>query len=156
MNRRSFLCAGSALTVAAVSGCVGRSLDEVQTAEASSGSSTQDSTDVDNNPDGVDEETISVGEDSFGPSRVILNVGGSVTWTNESDVEHSVTSYAYSSDAADWSIDQQLEAGGSATHTFDQAGIYQYYSTALGTFQMCGVVFVGNVDTGWNNPCLNE
>ena len=57
---------------------------------------------------------------AFTPQKVVIPVGGSVTWTNNDDVAHTAT-------ASDNSFDSgNLANGQSWTHTFTKAGKYAY------------------------------
>jgi plastocyanin len=60
---------------------------------------------------------------AFSPQKVVIPVGGSVTWTNNDDVAHTAT-------ASDNSFDSgNLGKGQSWTHTFAKAGKYAYVCT---------------------------
>ncbi|HEY7981172.1 MAG TPA: cupredoxin family copper-binding protein [Candidatus Eremiobacteraceae bacterium] len=60
---------------------------------------------------------------AFSPQKVVIPVGGSVTWTNKDDVAHTAT-------ASDSSFDSgNLANGQSWTHTFTKAGKYAYICT---------------------------
>ena len=70
---------------------------------------------------------------AFDPSTVEVGVGGSVTWTNEDSVPHTVT--------GDGGLDSgSLAQGESYTTTFDTAGTYEYACTIHPS--MTGVVEV--------------
>jgi len=57
---------------------------------------------------------------AFSPQKVVIPVGGSVTWTNNDDVAHTAT-------ASDNSFDSgNLANGQSWTHVFTKAGKYSY------------------------------
>jgi LPXTG-motif cell wall-anchored protein len=57
---------------------------------------------------------------AFSPKSITVNVGDTVTWTNEDDVEHSAT-------AKDGSFDTGLLGNGkSRSQTFNTAGTFQY------------------------------
>ncbi|HEY5093701.1 MAG TPA: cupredoxin family copper-binding protein [Candidatus Eremiobacteraceae bacterium] len=60
---------------------------------------------------------------AFSPQKVVIPVGGSVTWTNNDDVAHTAT-------ATDSSFDSgNLANGQSWTKTFTKAGKYSYICT---------------------------
>jgi plastocyanin len=64
---------------------------------------------------------VAIQDFSFEPQTVGVEVGGSVTWTNEDNVTHTVT-------AEDGSFDSgNLNQGESATVTFDDAGTFPYF-----------------------------
>jgi plastocyanin len=59
----------------------------------------------------------------FTPQKVVIPVGGSVTWTNKDDIAHTAT-------ASDNSFDSgNLANGQSWTHVFTKAGRYAYVCT---------------------------
>jgi plastocyanin len=60
---------------------------------------------------------------AFSPQTVTIKAGGTVTWTNQDSVEHDVT-------AADGSFKSStMSNGGTFSHTFAQAGTYEYSCT---------------------------
>ncbi len=64
---------------------------------------------------------VTIDNFQFGPARLTVPVGTTVTWTNQDDMVHTVTSStkAFSS--------QGLETGESFSHTFDKPGTYEYF-----------------------------
>jgi plastocyanin len=93
----------------------------------------------DNGEDGAVETTNVIMEDiQFKPATIQISVGDTVTWTNEDSTEHTVTSDNFDSG--------NLEQGETFTHTFDEAGVYDYQCTIHPS--MTGTVIVGDVDTG--------
>jgi LPXTG-motif cell wall-anchored protein len=64
--------------------------------------------------------SVTMKDFSFGPSSVTVNVGESVTWTNNGPTRHSAT-------ANDGSFDTGLlPKGKSASHSFGKAGTFAY------------------------------
>ncbi len=59
---------------------------------------------------------------SFGPAKVFVNVGQSVTWTNGSDAPHTVTSNSGTELAS-----STLNAGATFSHTFSTTGSFPYH-----------------------------
>ncbi len=57
----------------------------------------------------------------FKPSAVTVNVGDTVSWTNDDPVEHTATA------TSGGSFDVDLPTHGSGSHTFNQAGTYNYF-----------------------------
>lgn len=68
------------------------------------------------------EEKISIKNFSFSPSDITIKKGTKVTWTNDDQVEHTVTSQ----DKFDSGL---LAKGQSFSRIFDQAGIFEYRCT---------------------------
>lgn len=66
---------------------------------------------------------VSIAEFAFNPSTITIDVGDSVTWTNEDQVVHTATSTSGAFDSGD------LAQGESYTLTFSQAGTYDYLCT---------------------------
>jgi len=66
---------------------------------------------------------VAVQNFAYNPASITVQVGDSVTWTNQDAVPHTVT-------ADDGSFDQPLNAsGGVATITFTKAGTFTYHCT---------------------------
>ncbi|MFC7138412.1 plastocyanin/azurin family copper-binding protein [Halosimplex aquaticum] len=95
---------------------------------------------------------------SFEPKTATIDSGGTVTWTNESDIRHTVTAYedetpdeaAYfasggfeSERAARNRVTEGLLASGEKyEHTFDQPGTYRYFCIPHESSGMVGTVRV--------------
>ncbi|MDT3437635.1 plastocyanin/azurin family copper-binding protein [Haloarcula sp. 1CSR25-25] len=95
---------------------------------------------------------------TFEPKTATVETGGTVTWTNESDIEHTVTAYedeipdgsAYfasggfeSERAARNRVTEGLIAPGeNYEHTFDQPGTYGYFCIPHEGSGMVGTVRV--------------
>ncbi len=64
---------------------------------------------------------VTIDNFQFGPARLTVPVGTTVTWTNRDDMVHTVTSStrAFSSPG--------LETGETFSHTFDKPGSYEYF-----------------------------
>jgi len=74
------------------------------------------------------------------PSQVSINVGETVTWSNDDTAAHTVTS-GTPSDGSDGIFDSSLfMAGTTFEHTFDEAGTYDYFCMVhpwmIGTVQV--------------------
>jgi plastocyanin len=89
----------------------------------------------------------------FEPHVVRVNVGGTVTWHNESG-SHSTTAYHSDNDqpqlvpdgAASWDSGIVSEQGATFEHTFETEGVYHYYCTPHESLGMIGSVIVGEPD----------
>ena len=66
---------------------------------------------------------VTISDFQFAPSSVTVNVGDTVTWTNNGPTPHSATS---SSGVFDTGI---MDAGQSGSHTFTEAGTFAYICT---------------------------
>jgi LPXTG-motif cell wall-anchored protein len=66
---------------------------------------------------------VTIKDFSFGPKTLTINTGDSVTWTNQGPTGHSTTAKGGGWDSG------VLSAGKSFSHTFTQAGTYQYFCT---------------------------
>ena len=63
----------------------------------------------------------------FSPSEVTISLGDSVAWYNDSTTAHTVTS-GNTEDGPDGVFDSSLLIGGDTfSHTFTEAGEYQYF-----------------------------
>lgn len=70
----------------------------------------------------------------FDPRNIQVDVGATVTWTNEDSFEHTVTS------ASDnWSKDTRVPGGEQTTHTFEESGVYDVYCTIHGSANLTGM-----------------
>lgn len=86
-----------------------------------------------------DEVMVSMQNFVFVEDRIEVSVGTTVTWTNADVTRHTVTSGA--DDTADGAFDSDdIEAGGTFSQTFDEAGEFAYFCDIHPT--MTGVVVV--------------
>ena len=153
MNRRRMLAATATLATPFITGCVGRSLEEVQMTTEGGGTGGGDE---DGTQQTGGEETVEIADEEFNPGTVQLNVEGTVHWKNTTDTSHQIQSTAYTGDAHDWSFSEEVPSGESVSKTFDEAGVYQYYDLAAGQYVMCGLILVGGATTDWEGPCLGS
>jgi LPXTG-motif cell wall-anchored protein len=73
--------------------------------------------------------TVSIGDNFYSPKSVSIEVGDTVTWVNNGQAQHSAT-------ASDGSFDTGVFGpGGSRSHTFSQAGDFDYFCLVHGTAQ---------------------
>ena len=83
---------------------------------------------------------VTISDFQFAPASVTIDVGDTVTWTNEGPTAHSAT-------ADDRSFDTGIfDAGQSRSHTFDEAGTFAYFCTPHPN--MRGTVTVRAASTG--------
>jgi LPXTG-motif cell wall-anchored protein len=66
--------------------------------------------------------SVTIRDFEFAPASVTVDVGDTVTWTNEGPTPHTAT--ADDGSSFDTGL---LEAGESRSHTFEQAGTFQYF-----------------------------
>jgi plastocyanin len=84
--------------------------------------------------------SVTMGDLFFSPSSVTVAVGDTVTWRNTGEAPHNATADDGSFRTPD------LNKGGSASHTFDQAGTFSYICTIHP--QMKGTVRVLSASSG--------
>ena len=72
---------------------------------------------------GAGDAAVTISGFAFAPARITVPVGGRVTWTNQDDIPHTVTSAAtprlFGSEA--------LDTGEHFVRVFDKPGTYRYY-----------------------------
>ena len=78
----------------------------------------------------------------FIPSTVTIGVGETVTWDNTDTAAHTATGGGHAGEGPSGVFDSSLiMAGGSYSHTFDEAGTYPYFCMVHPW--MLGTVIVG-------------
>jgi plastocyanin len=83
---------------------------------------------------------VTISDFQFAPASVTIDVGDTVTWTNDGPTPHSAT-------ADDGSFDTSIfNAGQSRSETFDQAGTFAYFCTPHPN--MRGTITVRAASTG--------
>ena len=97
--------------------------------------------------------TIEAVDISFDPLRASVGVGTTVGWVNRDGVAHTVTSARFHEKARSWEKDVQIGSGETTTHTFEEAGVYEYYCKIHGRETQCGAVLVGDVTLEEDLPC---
>ncbi|WP_123115212.1 plastocyanin/azurin family copper-binding protein [Halorubrum sp. CBA1229] len=175
LTRRRMLQLTGGAAVIGLAGCTGTQDNDSEAAagsttesgqdEASTESSHSDDEDSHDDDGGHDEavgapsdtaEVNMITEDGgyhFEPHVVRVNVGGTVTWHNESG-SHSTTAYHSDNDqpqlvpegAASWDSGIVSEQGATFEHTFETEGVYHYYCTPHESLGMIGSVIVGEPD----------
>jgi plastocyanin len=81
------------------------------------------------------DQPVTIVGSSFSPDLLAINVGDSVTWTNNDPIQHTVTS-----DNSAW-VAASLFQGNTFQHTFNQAGLFSYFCSIH--FGMRGAILVG-------------
>src|SRR5215212_6699812 len=72
-------------------------------------------------PRTAETKTVTIKDFAFDPKTISVNVGDTITWTNEGPSPHTVS-------ADDASFDSgNLDKGATFSHTFDKAGTFAYY-----------------------------
>jgi len=72
-------------------------------------------------PRAAETKTVSIKDFAFDPKTISVNVGDTITWTNDGPSPHTVT-------ADDASFDSgNLDKGATFSHTFDKAGTVAYF-----------------------------
>jgi LPXTG-motif cell wall-anchored protein len=85
---------------------------------------------------------VTISDFQFAPASVTVNVGDTVTWTNNGPTPHSATS---SSGVFDTGI---MDAGQSGSHTFAEAGTFAYICTPHPNMHGTVVVQAAAADDG--------
>jgi halocyanin-like protein len=132
--------------------------EEVKTmlsAGAGSGG-TDDQTGGSKNPSSGDSNNVTVvtSGTSFSPDLISIDVGDSVTWEIR-EMQHTVTAFEDRIPEGAEAFDSgYVEPDNTFTHTFETAGVYDYYCEPHRSGGMVGTVIVG--DPGADQPGLSE
>jgi plastocyanin len=101
------------------------------------------------------ENVVTASSSEFDPIRLSVDPGTEVSWINEDPYTHTVDSEQFHDKAVEWEMSERMTAnGGQATHTFEEAGVYEYYCTVHGESEMAGAILVGDVSL--DQPLPNE
>ncbi len=101
----------------------------------------------------ANDASIDMDNTAFEPVKASVAPGTEVRWTNQDSFAHTITSTQFHDTAAEWEFDREVSAGETASYTFDESGIYEYYCTIHGKGSMCGAVLVGDVALDEELPC---
>jgi plastocyanin len=117
-HRREFLRAAVAGGVVVLAGCAGGGDDGTGGGTASV------------------EETTSIGMTAgqFDPRNVRVAAGATVTWTNGSGVDHTVTAAS-----SNWDHDAVIAPEEATTYTFETSGVYDVYCRFHGSADLTGM-----------------
>ena len=63
--------------------------------------------------------TVQIMDSAFVPSQVVIHKGTTVSWVNKDGTLHKIEGMNFESNI--------LKKGGSYSHTFTKAGVYEYY-----------------------------
>src|SRR6476469_8935583 len=69
-------------------------------------------------PRAAETKNVSIKDFAFDPKSISVNVGDTITWTNDGPSPHTVTADDGSFDAGN------IDKGGTFSHTFDKAGTF--------------------------------
>src|SRR5438105_3189505 len=72
-------------------------------------------------PRAAETKNVTIKDFAFDPKTISVNVGDTITWTNQGPSPHTVTADDGSFDAGN------LDKGATFSHTFDKAGTFAYY-----------------------------
>lgn len=114
-HRREFIGMALAGSIGLIAGCVGGGRN-------GSGSVVEETT------------SVSMTQSQFDPRNIHVDAGATVTWTNESGVDHTVTNAS-----ENWSGDTVVASGEEATEGFETAGVYEVYCSFHGAADLSGM-----------------
>jgi plastocyanin len=69
-------------------------------------------------------DKVNITNYTFSPANITVKVGTTVTWTNNDDVDHTVTSDTAPNSGPDSGL---INPGDTYTYTFNQAGTFNYH-----------------------------
>lgn len=155
-TRRQLVLAAAATTALGLAGCTGSSgAGGGEDSSDSDGDSQEDHVghgDSLEGPSASATVTMETADDGthFEPHVVWVEQGGTVTWELESG-SHTTTAYSEAVDrparipeeAAGWDSGTLSEAGATFEHTFETAGVYDYFCVPHESTGMLGSVIVG-------------
>lgn len=92
--------------------------------------------------------SIAISDGVFAPVRLEIEPGETVTWVNDGDEAHRLTSFI-----GETFTSPRLEPGEEFSHTFEDEGVVEYVDPNIGRGVMCGAVIVGDTDEELTLPC---
>ncbi len=130
MQRRKFLTTSATISIGISTGCL-------------EGDGQQENTEGKNGQTSIQEtNSVSMVNSQFSPRNIHIDIGTTVTWTNDDGFGHTITS------ASDnWEKDTEVSGGGSTTYTFEESGVYDVYCRFHGSEDLSGMsmkIAVGN------------
>ncbi len=130
MHRRKFLITSATVSVGMFTGCLGGNREQENNG-GDGGASIQET------------NSVSMVNSQFSPRNIHIDIGTTVTWTNDDGFGHTITG------ASDnWEKDTEVSGGGSTTYTFDKPGVYDVYCRFHGSEDLSGMsmkIAVGNI-----------
>ncbi len=72
---------------------------------------------------------VNIADFMFDPQELTVQVGDTVTWTNNDDVPHTVTAGTVDMPTPEEFDSGQLQPGDTFSYTFDEAGTFDYFCT---------------------------
>lgn len=146
-SRFSFFVLATLVFSFVLTGCEGSSTDP-----GGGNGYGQENNNGNGNEEPAADEVWLVGQ-SFTPSDRQVEVGTTVTWINQSDIFHTVTSG--SNGVKDDLFDSDLSAGENFSYEFNEAGTYDYYCKPHFNSGMTGTITVtepeGDSDSNGSN-----
>jgi plastocyanin len=94
-------------------------------------------------PAGAEDAVVKIENFTFGPQRVTVKAGTTVTWTNDDDIPHTVASSTKAFKS------KVLDSDDKFSFTFTTAGVYEYFCSLHP--HMTGTIVVEGA-TGSNTP----
>lgn len=82
-----------------------------------------------NTPPPSDQNAVSIINLTFNPANRTVSAGTTITWTNNDNVSHTVTSGTPQNPTPNLFDSGSIPPGGTFQHTFSQAGTFAYYCT---------------------------
>ncbi len=79
-------------------------------------------------------DTVSMADSQFHPRNIHVEPETAVTWTNEDDRDHTVTSAS-----TNWALDELVSGGESVTYSFAERGVYDVYCSFHGFEDLDGM-----------------
>lgn len=96
---------------------------------------------------------VTLKNSQFRPRNVEVASGETVVWTNEEDSgEGEKITYFLRNAGSDWEFESEVGEGDSATHTFEESGVYGLYADGLGGPDLSGMSMKIGVDESIDDP----
>lgn len=87
-------------------------------------------------------------DDKYHPKTVSIAPGEAVEWVNKTGTRREVRATSDVDGAENWDFQGRMEPdGGTATHTFQEGGVYAFHDSLNTQFLSCGAVAVGDASS---------